>query len=132
MPGSRRRRWVGVRAKTTNRSAIGALVMNRFCPLMTQPSPSRGARCVRRPAGSEPAPGSVSANEATTSPAAIRSSHRFFCSSVPNPTSTWPAMPLLVPNMRAERQRRVAELHRELDVLGQVEARARPTPGGIA
>jgi hypothetical protein len=46
----------------------------------------------------DPAPGSVSAKEAT-SPDAIGSSQRAFCSSVPNPTSTWPAMPLFVPNI---------------------------------
>ena len=87
-----------VRAKTMNRSAIGALVMKRLSPLMIQSSPSRTA-LVRKPDGFDPAPGSVSANEATTSPVAIRSSHCAFCSSVPNPTSTWPAMPLLVPNI---------------------------------
>ena len=88
-----------VRAKTMNRSAIGALVMNRFCSVDDPiSSPSRTA-FVRRPDGFEPAPGSVSANEATTSPVAMRSSQRAFCSSVPNPTSTCPAMPLLVPNI---------------------------------
>ena len=30
---------------------------------------------------------------------AIPGSQRAFCSPVPNPTSTWPAMPLLVPNI---------------------------------
>ena len=65
---------------------------------MTQSSPSAVA-VVRRPAGFDPAPGSVSANEATTSPEAIPGSHRVFCSSVPKPTSTCPAMPLLVPNI---------------------------------
>ena len=54
---------------------------------------------VRSPAGLEPAPGSVSANEATTSPAASRSSQVDFCSSVPKFTSTCPAIPLLVPNI---------------------------------
>ncbi len=87
-----------VRANTTNRFAVGALVMNRFWPSITQSSPSRTA-LVRRPAGLEPAPGSVRANEATTSPEAMPSSHRDFCSSVPKPTRTWPAMPLLVPNI---------------------------------
>ena len=71
-----------VRAKTRNSPATGALVMNRFGPLMTQSSPSRTAR-VRSPAGFEPAPGSVSANDATTSPEAIRSSQAAFCASVP-------------------------------------------------
>ncbi len=75
MPG-----WPGraspVRAKTTKRSAIGALVMYCLVPSRTQSSPSRRA-FVRSPAGFEPAPGSVSANEATTSPVAMRSSHVF-------------------------------------------------------
>ena len=74
--------------------------MNRFSPSITQPSPSPSRTAlVRSPAGLEPAPGSVSANEATTSPAAIRSSHWVFCSSVPNRTRTCPAIPLLVPNI---------------------------------
>ena len=73
-------------------------MIQRFCPEITQPSPDAVA-LVRRPDGLEPAPGSVSAKEATTSPPAIGSSQRAFCSSVPKPTSTCPAMPLLVPNM---------------------------------
>ena len=72
--------------------------MKRFWPEITQSPPSRTA-LVRKPAGFDPAPGSVSANEATTSPDAIGSSQRRFCSSVPKPTSTCPAMPLLVPNI---------------------------------
>ncbi|PQM47590.1 hypothetical protein C1Y40_02207 [Mycobacterium talmoniae] len=87
-----------VRANTMNRSATGALVMNRLCPEISQSVSSRTA-LVCSPAGLEPAPGSVSANEATTSPAAIGPSQRDFCSSVPNPTNTWPAIPLLVPNI---------------------------------
>ena len=50
--------------------------------LMIQPSPVRVA-VLRMPDGSDPASGSVSANEATTRPSAIASSHRFFCASVP-------------------------------------------------
>ena len=94
-----------VRANTTNSPAVGALVMKRFSPSMIQSSPSRTA-AVRRPAGLEPAPGSVRAKEATTSPAAIRSSHCAFCSSVPKFTRTLPAMPLLVPNI----ERRASEV----------------------
>ena len=45
--------------------------MNRFWPLITHCPPSRTA-FARRPAGFEPAPGSVSANDATTSPEAMR------------------------------------------------------------
>ncbi len=71
--------------------------MYRFSPEITQSPPSRTA-LVRKPAGFDPAPGSVSANEATL-PVASASSQVAFCSSVPNPTRTWPAMPLLVPNI---------------------------------
>ncbi len=73
----RRRRRAGSRANTMNRSAVGALVMNRFWPVMIQPllDPSRTA-FVRNPDGFDPAPGSVSANDATTSPEAIGSSQR--------------------------------------------------------
>jgi hypothetical protein len=91
-----------VRANTTNRSADGALVMNRFCPSMIQsPVESSSTRPARvcSPAGLDPAPGSVSANEATTAPEASRPSQAAFCSSVPKFTSTCPAIPLLVPNI---------------------------------
>ena len=47
--------------------------------------------------GSDPASGSVSANEATPSPEASRG-RMSRCSPVPASTMTWPAMPLLVPN----------------------------------
>ena len=86
-----------VRAKTTNRSASGALVMNRLAPEMTQSSPSRTA-LVLRPEGSEPASGSVSANDATAPPAS-RGSHAACCSWVPASARTFPAMPLLMPNI---------------------------------
>ena len=68
-----------------------------FSPVINQ-SPSSRIALVRKPAGFDPAPGSVSANEATF-PEASASSQVAFCSSVPKPTSTWPAMPLLVPNI---------------------------------
>ena len=71
--------------------AVGAFVMNRLPPLMTHPSPSGSdtvVAVVRRPAGLEPAPGSVNANDATVSPLAMPGSHRARCSSVPYPTRT--------------------------------------------
>lgn len=71
-----------VRAKTMKTSASGALVMYRLAPLITQSSPSRWARVVSVD-GSDPASGSVSANDARTSPEAILGSHSAFCSSVP-------------------------------------------------
>ncbi len=66
-----------VRANTMNRSATGALVMYCLRPVITQSSPSATA-FVFRPDGLEPAPGSVSAKEATTSPDAMGSSQRAF------------------------------------------------------
>ena len=65
---------------------------------MTQPSPSRTAR-VFSPAGSEPASVSVSANDAVHSPDATFGRYAAFCSSFADSISTWPAMPLLVPNI---------------------------------
>lgn len=58
-------------AKVMNSCASGELVMKRFSPVIRQPSPS-GTALVRMLAGLEPAPDSVRANEATTSPLAIR------------------------------------------------------------
>ena len=92
-----------VRANTMNRSASGALVMKRLVPSMIQsppslPAPPSRTAFVASPAGFEPAPSSVRANEAMTSPDAIRSSHSTFWASVPKFTRTCPAIPLLVPN----------------------------------
>ena len=77
--------------------------MNRLVPDSTQsppwgPSPSRRAD-VRSPAGLDPASDSVSANEATWSPAARPGRKAFFCASDPNLAMTCPAMPLFVPNI---------------------------------
>ena len=77
-------------------SASGALVIHRLVPETTNSSPSRTAVVVSDD-GSEPASGSVRAKLATTSPLASRGSHSRRCSSVPPVSSTWPAMPLLVP-----------------------------------
>src|SRR5258708_16030467 len=82
-----------------NTSATGAFVMNRLSPLMTQPPPEAVATEVTRPAGSEPASSSVSANAAVHSPAASLGRSSFFCSSVPPSSTTCPAMRLLVPNI---------------------------------
>ena len=59
-----------LRANTMNKLAIGALVMNRLDPLMTQLSPSLLAVVVSV-LGSEPASSSVSANDAVISPDAM-------------------------------------------------------------
>ena len=100
--------------------------MNRFWPVITQVRPPSRTALVRKPAGFEPAPGSVSANDATTSPEAM---------------PVQPARLLLVgaeadehlagdavvgAEHRPQRQRGVAELHRHLDVLGDVQAEPAP------
>ncbi len=51
-------------------------------PVIIQPESVLVAR-VRRPAGSEPASGSVSAKQPSASPEQSRGSHSRFCSSVP-------------------------------------------------
>ena len=79
-------------------SERAALVIQRFVPSRTNSSPSIRA-VVLSDDGSEPASGSVSPNEAMTSPDAMRGSHCCFCSSVPAMTRIWPASPLLVPSM---------------------------------
>ena len=63
---------------------------------MTHSPPSRRA-VVFRPAGSDPASTSVSANEASSSPDASSGRYRLRCASVPNLAMIWPAMPLFVP-----------------------------------
>ena len=81
-----------------NTSANGALVMYLFVPEITHSSPSRRA-VVANPDGSDPAPSSVSANDATHSPEAIFGRYAFFCSSVAPSSRTCPAIPLFVPNI---------------------------------
>ena len=71
-----------VLAKTVKKSANPPLVIQIFSPFRIQSSPSRTA-VVRMPAASEPAPGSVRQNAATSSPVASRGSQRAFFSSVP-------------------------------------------------
>ena len=67
---------------TMTRSHIWPFEMKVFWPEMTYSSPSRTAR-VRMPCRSLPVPGSVIAMAQTVSPATMRGSHFFFCSSVP-------------------------------------------------
>ena len=72
-----------VAAQTTATSATEPFVIHIFCPCTIQSSPSRRAR-VRIEPGSEPASGSVSPKQPIASPAAIRGSQSFFCSSLPH------------------------------------------------
>ena len=69
-------------AQTTATPATEPLVIHILRPSSTQSEPSRSA-WVRMPAGSEPWSGSVRPKQPMTSPAAMRGSHRCFCSSEP-------------------------------------------------
>jgi len=78
--------------------------MNRLVPDSNPlparlPSPFTRRAEVRSPAGLEPASGSVSANEEISSPEPGRAGRPWRCAGEPNFATTWPAMPLLVPNM---------------------------------
>ena len=80
-----RPRWpasLSVEAKTITHEAWPALVMNIFEPLMTYSSPRRTA-VVWIPETSEPAFGSVSANEQRIGSSSSGGSHSRCCSSVP-------------------------------------------------
>ena len=69
-------------AHTTATSATLPLVIHSLVPVTSQSEPSRRAR-VRMPPGSEPKSGSVRPKHPMASPAAMRGSHSFFCSSLP-------------------------------------------------
>ena len=89
-----------VRASRKHQSAMCAIEVHIFCPSMCH-SPSRNDARVRRPARSEPAPGSEYPWHHSSVPAAIPGRKRAFCSAVPNissvgPTSCspmWPTRP---------------------------------------
>src|ERR1700758_4457870 len=72
-----------VTAHTIATSATDPLVIHILRPLRIQSDPSRRARVVID-AGSDPASGSVSPKQPTSSPAAMPGNHCFFCSSEPN------------------------------------------------
>src|SRR2546430_2684840 len=81
----------GVRAITTMSSARVPLVHHSFSPFRIQACPSSlGTAIVSSAAGSDPTPGSVSAN-AEMAPWARRGRYFFFCASVPNSLSGWGA-----------------------------------------
>jgi hypothetical protein len=68
---------------TNSEIGVPTLVMNDFAPSITHSPPSSTALVCVAPE-SDPAPGSVSPNPAMRSPLASGTSHRCFCSSVPN------------------------------------------------
>src|ERR1700735_4369896 len=72
-----------VTAQTIATSATDPLVIHILRPLRIQSDPSRRARVVIE-AGSEPASGSVSPKQPSSSPAAMPGSQCCFCSSEPN------------------------------------------------
>ncbi len=71
-----------VTAMATHTSAWPPLVVNVFAPFSTQP-PSRRSALVRVPPASEPASGSVSAQQPSFSPRASGTTYRRLCSSPP-------------------------------------------------
>ena len=71
-----------VRASTKIQSACWASVVQVFWPLMTQDSPSRLA-LVRRPARSDPAPGSEKPWHHQSRRSAMRGRKRSFCACEP-------------------------------------------------
>src|ERR1700688_4244800 len=81
-----------VLAKTVMVSAIPPAVNQILLPVMTSSSPWRSAR-VSIPAGSLPAPGSLSAYAPSFAPLASSGSSRAFCSSVPAIISGPPPSP---------------------------------------
>ena len=79
----------GVRAITTSSSAMVPFVHHSFSPFRIQLSPSSlGTAVASIAAGSDPTPGSVSAN-AEIAPRASRGKYFFFCTSEPNSLSGW-------------------------------------------
>jgi hypothetical protein len=81
MPRCAGKDWF-VRASTTQNPPTDPCVMNILLPLSNQSSPSLTA-VVRRPALSEPDPGSVSAHAASHSPVHARVRYFCFCASLP-------------------------------------------------
>ena len=120
-----------VRAKTTNRSAMGALVMKRLSPLMIQSAssrePSRTA-LVRRPDGFDPAPGSVSANERHLAGGHPLEPLRLLLVGA-EPDEHLAGDAVVGAEHRPQGKRGVAQLHCQLDVLGQVQAETAPLLG---
>ena len=114
-----------VRAKTTNRPASVALVMNCLVPSMTQPSPS-GLAVVLQAGGVRSGAGfgqrerrdDVAGGDAGQPPCLL------LLGAEPDQHLT--GDPVVGAEHRAQRQRRVAELHRDLDVLDQVEPQPAP------
>ena len=92
---------------------------------MIQPSPS-GFAVVLRPAGLDPAPGSVSANDATTSPEAMSREPPCLLLVGAEPDQHLTGDSVVGAEHRAQCQRRVAEFHGDLGVLHQVQAQAAP------
>src|SRR3954466_6867220 len=88
------------RAKTTKTSAMGALVMKDFSPLKEKPASLRRA-VVRSAKASEPASGSVSAQQPILEKPSTGAAKRSRCAGVPRRSSDWPHRPRLAPNESA-------------------------------
>ena len=114
-----------VRAKTTNRSAIGALVMKRFCPLMIQSSAvANGLRAQARRIRSRAGLGQREGGHDVAGGHRLQPAGLLLVGAEPDEHLTGDAV--VGAEHRPQRQRRVAQLHRQLDILGEVEAEAAP------
>ncbi len=100
--------------------------MNRFCAVDDPIVDRREPPWCADPDGFDPAPGSVSAKEATTSPVAIAFEPAGLLLVGAEPDEHLAGDAVVGAEHRPQRQRRVAQLHRQFDVLGQVQAEATP------
>ena len=115
-----------VRAKTTNRSAIGALVMNRFCPLMIQsvPTVANGFRAQARRIRPRAGLGQREGGHDVAGRHALEPAGLLLVGAEPDEHLTGDAV--VGAEHRPQRQRRVAQLHGQLDILGEIQAEAAP------
>src|SRR5215471_15893220 len=94
-----------VRASRMPSSLWCAPELQTFCPFTTHSSPSRTAR-VRKPARSDPAPGSLKSWHHTSSPRSNPGRYRRFCASVPWAISVGPTIPMPTANAPASTSKR--------------------------
>ena len=120
-----------LRAKTTNRSAMGALVMKRLSPLMIQSISDRRERLsCAGPTGSIRRRARSARRRPRPRRWPCRSSQLGLLLVGAESDEHLAGDAVVGAEHRPQRQRGVAQLHRQLDILGQVQARGRPTPAG--
>ena len=114
-----------VRANATNRSAVGALVMKRFWPLITQSAAVTdclGPQARRVGAGA--GLGQRERRDDVAGGDPLQPRRLLLVGAEPDEHLTGDAV--VGAEHRPQRQRRVAELHRQLDILGDVETESAP------